>query len=75
MSDLRRRDIRLLGCDDTTVITDLFTTDEVAFLERIAAVITAASGGSCQPTMEVREHIHGDIASGWCDECPPEDEF
>ena len=65
---LHRRDVRVVGCDDTTVICDDFTIGEIATLERVAMAISAAGGG-CRPTMDVREHVHDSVDGARCDGC------
>jgi hypothetical protein len=49
--------IRLVGCDETTVLTIEATPDQVEFLEVIAAKSEKESSFDCMPTMQIEQEI------------------
>lgn len=51
-------DIKVSGCDDSTMLTVDLTQEQSVFLTEIAEKITATSTYSCEPRMYVNPHIH-----------------
>ena len=41
------------GCDDSTIISEELTKEELEFLERIQEKINETSNYQCMPTMEI----------------------
>ncbi len=47
--------INLQGCDDHTEVVMELTPNELAFVQRLAALTKATATYQCMPTMRVRE--------------------
>lgn len=43
----------LNGCDDHTIVALTLTGDQAVLIGDLAALVTATSGGHCQPVMEL----------------------
>ena len=55
MSDARKYEITVSGCDDETSVTMELTAQEYDLIDRLADLILDRSEYSCMPVMEIGE--------------------
>ena len=55
MSNARKYEITVTGCDDETVVSMELTAQEHELIDRLADLISTRSAYSCMPVMEIRE--------------------
>ena len=55
MSDARKYEITVTGCDDETVVTMELTAQEYELIDRLADLICTRSAYSCMPVMDIGE--------------------
>lgn len=55
MSDARKYEITVTGCDDETVVTMELTAQEYELIDRLADLISTRSAYSCMPVMDIGE--------------------
>ena len=55
MSDTRKYEITVTGCDDETVVTMELTAQEHELIDHLADLISTRSTYSCMPVMDIGE--------------------
>ena len=55
MSDTRKYEITVTGCDDETVVSMELTAQEHELIDRLADLISTRSEYSCMPVMDIGE--------------------
>lgn len=55
MSDARKYEITVTGCDDKTVVTMELTAQEHGLIDHLADLIRNRSECSCMPVMDIEE--------------------
>lgn len=55
MSDTRKYEVTVTGCDDQTVVTMDLTAQEHELIDHLAFLIRTRSAYSCMPVMEITE--------------------
>ena len=55
MSNARKYEITVTGCDDETAVTMELTAQEYELIDRLADLICTRSEYSCMPVMEIGE--------------------
>ena len=55
MSDTRKYEITVTGCDDETVVYMELTAKEHELIDHLADLISTRSAYSCMPVMEIME--------------------
>ena len=58
--ETKKYTISLDGCDDSTIIFEELTKEELEFLKRIQSKINETSEYGCMPTMEIIKFIKED---------------
>ena len=55
MSDARKYEITVTGCDDKTVVSMELTAQEYGLIDRLADLISTRSAYNCMPVMDIEE--------------------
>ena len=55
MSDARKYEITVTGCDDKTVVSMELTAQEYGLIDHLADLISTRSEYSCMPVMDIEE--------------------
>ena len=58
--ETKKYTISVDGCDDSTIIFEKLTKEELEFLKRIQSKVNETSTYGCMPTIEITEYIKED---------------